>query len=514
MRIEGESAAPFAVSLLRAGASIADSVPSVRLVADPAMPEGSYRIETAGDGGLTLIGDPFSGLVYAARALVDGGAATGPGATVESPGLPLRTLWTWDHSTNWDERVTGRQEMGALNPYQKPADAFLADYTRLVDFASRERIGAIVVYGLLRDAHGGLEAARALCEYANLRGVRILAGIGINAYGGVYFDGRHDYNLATWLRRRPDLAATMPPHVGFGIEEFGEMHFPANEYMMAACPSNPENLAWHRDAIAWLLDTLPVGGINFETGDYGSCACDRCTSGTGGERTSWSYEAMRRVYPDLLDTARRQGPGGVPLRHLVEVYWDNIFDLEAQKPLADLPDDVAYQYCVNRSFWLEHRDRLTAEHVAALPHRTNVLRTHAGSQWNHQRHALIPELFADMAVRCARAGMRGLTIFAEPSAYHASNELNYLAYARFSWDPTLDFDHFWSTEVAAMLGGIGEADAFRAGARVLDTPGATPAELDEVVGQALEIAAASAGEVRRRWLWLAERASRLRYCAD
>lgn len=62
-----------------------------------------------------------------------------------------------------------------------------------------------------------------------------------------------------------------------------------------------------------------------------------------------------------------------------------------------------------------------------------------------------------------------------------------------------------------MLGGTGEADAFRAGALVLDSPGSTTAELDEVVGQPPEIAAASTGEVRRRWL--AERASRLRYCA-
>lgn len=82
----------------------------------------------------------------------------------------------------------------------------------------------------------------------------------------------------------------------------------------------------------------------------------------------------------------------MPLRHLVEVYWDNIFDLEAQKPLADLPDDMAYQYCVNRGFWYEQRDHLTAEHVGRLPHTTNVLRTHAGSQWNRQRHSWVPEL--------------------------------------------------------------------------------------------------------------------------
>nr|BFE56341.1 hypothetical protein GCM10020063_008670 [Dactylosporangium thailandense] len=516
VRVTGGEAAPFAADLIRDafGGEHADGLP-VRLAVDEALPEAAYRIQVPADGAVTLTGSRFAGLVHAARDLAGRLTPAGlpTGSVEDAPGLPLRTLWTWDHSTNWDDRQLGRQEIGALNPYSKSAEAFGADYRRLVDFCSRERIGAVVVYGLLRDAHGGVEAARELCEYANARGVRILAGVGINAYGGIYFDGRHRFNLATWLRRRPDLAAVMPPKIGFDIEEFGDLHFPASDYQMAACPSHPDNLAWHRDAIAWLLDTIPVGGINFETGDYGSCACDRCTARAGGERTSWSYEAMRAVYPTLLEAARRPGPGGAPLRHLVEVYWDNIFDLEAQQPLADLPDDVAYQYCVNRGFWLEHRDRLTAEHVSRLPHTTNVLRTHAGSQWNRQRHAWVPELFADMAVRAATAGMRGLTIFGEPSAYHPTNEVNYLAYARFTWNPSLSWEAFWRAEVAPRFGGTAEAEAFRAGTRLLDDPSAG-GPLDRVRGEALDIAASTSGEVQRRWLWLAERASRFAHAGE
>ncbi|WP_283133651.1 hypothetical protein [Rhizohabitans arisaemae] len=515
VRLEDAERSPHAAGLLTEGFGAGAEGTPVRLVADAGMPEGGFRIEVPAEGGITLTGDPFAGLVYAARELTglvrDGTLPTG--TFQDEPGLPLRTLWTWDHSTNWDERQLGKQEIGALNPYGKPAEAFGADYRRLVDFCSRERIGGIVVYGLLRDAHGGVEAARELCEYAGARGVRIVAGVGINAYGGVYFDGRHPYNLATWLRGRPDLAAELPKKVGFDISDYGELHFPASEYMMAACPSHPDNLAWNRDAIAWLLDTLPVGGINFETGDYGSCACARCTARTGGERTSWSYEAMRSVYPDLLETARRTGPAGTPLRHLVEVYWDNIFDLEAQKPLADLPDDVAYQYCVNRGYWQENRERLTAEHVSRLPHSVNVLRTHAGSQWNRQRHSWVPDLFADMASRSGAAGLRGLTIFAEPSAYHPTNEISYLAYARFSWNPTLSWDDFWREEVAPRFGGDAEATAFKDGAALLEDTVATPEALGRVEGAALDMVSATSGAVRRRWLWLAERAARYGHAA-
>ncbi|MFI6164404.1 hypothetical protein ACIA59_31160 [Micromonospora haikouensis] len=516
VRVLGAEHAPYAAGLLREawGDGGPDAVP-VRLAVDPALPEGGHRVDVPEAGEIRLTGDPFAGLVYAARDLVDRatGAGLPVGASAAAPGLPLRTLWTWDHSTNWDTRQLGQQEIGALNPYAKSADAFGADYRRLVDFCSRERIGGIVVYGLLRDAHGGVEAARDLCEYANARGVRIIAGVGINAYGGIYFDGRHRYNLATWLRQRPDLAAELPKKVGFDIDEFGDLHFPASEYMMAACPSQPDNLAWHRDAIDWLLDTLPVGGINFETGDYGSCACARCARRTGGERTSWSYEAMRAVYPTLLETARRPGPAGVPLRHLVEVYWDNIFDLDAQQPLADLPDDVAYQYCVNRGFWYDQRDRLTAAHVDRLPHTTNVLRTHAGSQWNRQRHSWVPEMYADMATRSGAAGMRGLTIFAEAAAYHPTNEISYLAYARFSWNPELAWADFWRDEVAPRFGGSAEAEAFRDGAALLDDPAADAAALTAVRGDALAMVAATGGEVQRRWLWLAERAARYAHSA-
>ena len=92
----------------------------------------------------------------------------------QSPALPYRLLWTWDHSTNWYLEQVGLQEIGALNYYSKPADGFLEDYRRLVDFMSLHRIGGVTIYGFLRDNHGGVEAAQELCRYAAERGVRIL----------------------------------------------------------------------------------------------------------------------------------------------------------------------------------------------------------------------------------------------------------------------------------------------------------------------------------------------------
>jgi hypothetical protein len=117
-------------------------------------------------------------------------------------------------------------------------------------------------------------------------------------------------------------------------------------------------------------------------------------------------------------------------------------------------------------------------------------------------------MYADMAARCGAAGMRGLTIFAEAAAYHPTNEISYLAYARFTWNPELAWADFWRDEVAPRFGGSAEAEAFRDGAALLDDPTADAAALTAVRGDALAMVAATGGEVQRRWLWLAERAAR------
>ena len=47
----------------------------------------------------------------------------------------------------------------------------------------------------LRDCHGGLESAKRLCDVATKQNVRLLCGVGLNAYGGVYYEGNSPYSL-------------------------------------------------------------------------------------------------------------------------------------------------------------------------------------------------------------------------------------------------------------------------------------------------------------------------------
>ena len=171
---------------------------------------------------ILLLGGGRPGLIYAVNELsqkilsYQGEEIIIPKIDLEqSPLLPYRLLWTWDHSTNWYLEQVGIQEIGAMNYYSKPPEGFLEDYFRLIDFMSLNRIGGVTIYGFLRDCHGGIEAAQKLCKYASERGVRILPGVGINAYGGIYWEGNHRYNLTQWLRQRPELKAVLGAHFSF-----------------------------------------------------------------------------------------------------------------------------------------------------------------------------------------------------------------------------------------------------------------------------------------------------------
>ena len=188
--------------------------------------EGWFAIRTvAGEAPEIVIeGGPFSGVIYGVeellqRQIVDGAVEVGTHRTDARASLshllelgPLHQLGT--------EQI-GVQEIGVMNPYTKPPDGFLADFKRVVDFMSRNRIAAIAIYGFLRDSHGGIAAAQELCRYANERGVRIMPGVAINAYGGVVWEMDHDFNLATWLRGHPELAAEMERPAGFQIQDLG-----------------------------------------------------------------------------------------------------------------------------------------------------------------------------------------------------------------------------------------------------------------------------------------------------
>ncbi len=175
-------------------------------------------------------------------------------------GFKYRLWWTWDHRMNWGPIEPGWQTCGCGNPYLKRAETFLSDYKRAVDHAERFNINGIVIWGFLRDAHGGVAASQELCKYANDRGVRILPGVGTSHYGGIYYEGNHEFNATGYVEKFPDRRA---------VNAEGECEG-------RPCPSHPKTQQWLRDGMSWLYETFDVGGINLEHGDFAVCHCERC----------------------------------------------------------------------------------------------------------------------------------------------------------------------------------------------------------------------------------------------
>lgn len=504
-----------------------ESGQTIRLSEDKALPEGAFRIEATPERA-TISGGPFSGVIYGVEELIKRGGdqpdllSVSADTIYEVPGLTYRTFWTWDHSTNWELSQIGQQEIGVFNPYQKPPSGFLSDYKRCVDFCSRNRIAAIVIYGFLRDPHGGIEAAKELCRYATERGVRILPGIAIGSYGGVYWEGDHKFNLATWLKANPQHAATLEKGVGFQIADLAfPLNFPKSDYTLSACPSAPETMAWMEEGVAWLTETFDIGGINIEAGDYGVCGCSRCVARRANEREAarrkevhgdyWSHTDMADNFPRLFRTAKTRKDD---LWIYSEIQWDNLLDpvsLEAQKRL---PPGGIYQHTTNRTYWTRIKNELTRAYIEGLPMQPNVLRCQFACQWNgderSERYALNARVFSDMASLCSRTGMRGLTVWGEPSPYHASVEISYLAFARFSWSPTLSWDTFLDEDVAPLIGGKDAARAFVTIAEELDAHQKLPVErLHALKRRAADHRADD--NAGRRWLTLEEQISRRIY---
>jgi hypothetical protein len=499
--------------------------PDVSLALDPSLAEGEYVIATS-DGRLSVAGGPFSGVIYGVEELISRSPdRLDPDRFVTpvtgKPGLPYRSFWTWDHSTNWELSQIGHQEIGVFNPYQKPPGGFLADYQRLVDFCSRNRIGGIVIYGFLRDSHGGVEAAQELCRYANERGVRIIPGIAIGAYGGVYWEGKHKYNLATWLKANPQHAAKMSKDIGFQIADLAfPLNFPHSDYTVTACPSAPETIDWMEEAVSWLAETFEIGGINIESGDYGVCDCERCTTRRANDAEaarrgdvhgdSWSHTDMAENFPRLYRAAKAKRSD---LWIYCEMQWDNLLDPVAIEAQRKLPRGAIYQHTANRSFWGRLKTELSPDYVRSLPTQPNVLRCQFASQWNGdertERYAFNARSFAEMASRGAELGMEGLTVWGEASDFSATVELSYLAFARFSWEPTLGWEGFLASELAPRLGGKELADRFVALATELDDNQVLPeTRLQMLLGEARAAMNALEGEPARRWLTLAEQVAR------
>ncbi|OGV63998.1 MAG: hypothetical protein A3K19_04325 [Lentisphaerae bacterium RIFOXYB12_FULL_65_16] len=432
---------------------------------------------------------------------------TAPTPSPASGPVRTRLFWTWDHCTEWALNRPGAQTIGASNPYFRSRDSFVADYTRLLKWCGQHGIDGVVVWGLLRDVHGGIDAARQLCDVARECGVRLLAGAGINAYGGVYYQGNSPYSLAAHLEKHPDLYAVDPN--GAKLRNLPTMH-------QVACPSRPENQDFAVTSLRWLFEQLPtLGGVQIESGDTGMCQCRLCRDRRQFPAGVLSWEDMAMLYPMTVKAIRAVAPDAWIA---CETYsHPEPYAGPAERPpgfgdgkpvwadacLAKFPDDILVQWVAdfhgpprNDHPWTD------AAKVNASPRHTHLMRAHFGTHWmGNIRGELALDWIAAMVQRGIASGCTATSLFGEVSPFNPSAELNYLALANLgsAANPTADINVFRRDVAAPLLGGVEPATAFAEFARRCRQPARIPDALTEIRRRMAGLDAAAA----RRWTCLA-----------
>lgn len=458
---------------------------AIHLAVDTSLREEQWEVASTASHATVTAGSR-RGLAYGLRALL--AASDGPDGVRLSelrlsgePSLPYRLYWTWDHSTNWDILQVGQQESGAFNHYEKQPEAFVSDYRRLIRHMADTGANALVIYGFLRDGHNGLDAARELCAFAKDHGIRLLAGIAANSYGGTYYEGKHPYNLATWLDENPELEAPAADMPGFHIADYGRVPFLRSTLSRAADSQRDENLTWTLESIDWLLNELDLGGVNVEFGDY-----------AGND----AHADMKRILPKIVERVKAHDPD---LWVVTDLGWDGLADPALPETMRDLPQDCVYEFTFNISYWDTLRT-ITPETIAALPVERTILRGQIGTQWNKQRYTHIGKDFAEMAQLAARTGMDGIALFSEVATFSVPNELNYLAFNAFAADTSLAWDDFVAGTLVPLFGSRAATDEYLS---ILDETHEAGADLAALRARVTPYLASADPEIARRWTWLA-----------
>lgn len=340
--------------------------------------------------------------------------------------LKYRWLWTWDHRMRWDLNERGAQDSGCHNPYLKSPTAFLRDYRRLIDHMSHLKLNGLVVWGLLRDAHGGLSSAQKLCAYARSKGVRIIAGTGVLAYGGVWYEGKHRYNLATHLEKHPELAA---------VDENGNRL--ASGRTAVACPSRPENREWMEAAVSWLARLPDLGGITFETGDYQTCCCPTCRDKQSDREARVSFLDMAEMLPGLCGAARRESPRlWLSFASYTTFAGRDCFGKKRSASLLSsldsIPDYAARMWTLTTL--LARQGSRFAWERQRLPKpvgKANLGVFHQG------RAAAVPDVIRSACALAHKAPLDGMIMYGEISPMSIAHEINYLAFSAWTQCPNL-----------------------------------------------------------------------------
>ena len=359
--------------------------------------------------------------------------------TRQVPRLRYRWLWTWDTRMQWGgpgTPVTWCPPPEGGFPYKKKPEAFLVDYKRCVDYAADHKFNGLIIWGFLRDDHGGVEASKELCEYASRRGVRILPGIGTSGYGGYYYEGKNTFNSDTWMVEHPELRALTkdgkPTH--------------------ALCPTNKANQDWLDRGAKWLVDTFKVGGVNLEMGDFAVCYCDACRRARAAIPSNEPdyYKDMAISHRVTLKTLRRLAPDSW-LSYATYTGYSAAMMTRPPKFLDMIPQDAICQWTLTgMGPRLPAAVRPMAKHNLGYLHWCNIPSKSCDDFYLEE--------IRNVCRSAAAVGFEGLDTYGELSDQRPNVEIFYLAWEAFLWDPEMTTRQFVEQRLGRLYGGPKAAD--------------------------------------------------------
>lgn len=421
--------------------------------------------------------------------------------------IPNRFFWDWDHSTTWVLNVPGSQNSGVANGYAKEPEIFEEDFRRMTDWCAAHKMQAAGVVGLLRDRHGGVEAARRVCGYAREKGVRIYLITGLYAYGGIYHEGEDAHSLENFLRKNPHCRARNADGSVFTVPYKGRW---GTKVDAQGCPSQKEMRDFVVESMDWVFRTIPeLGGVQMESCDSGLCQCPACRERRGDKYLEpWvSIADMAGIYPAAVEAVYRNNPDALVIcetyHHFLDPECGYMSDptCENAKALLNMPKSVTWQWKCDKQLrdgsWTEN-DSLP-ESMRGFHH---VMRSHCGTQWWGTRDALDLERIRRQCRLSAAAGIDGVSMFGESSPFNTGAEMNYLALEYFADDPTASTEAFQKDVMAPLLGGENAAALYTELSRRCERGERLTAGAEEICRLLPKL---DTSDARRRWLWLANR---------
>ena len=341
-------------------------------------------------------------------------------------------------------------ETESVRPWLKRPEAYLRNMMLVVDYMSEHKLNGLILWGFLRERHGGVEAAQALCRYARERGVKIIPGVGIDRhYGGFFHEGNHEFNLETRSRQNPELRSR---------DKAGALE------PRTLCMELPENREWIRRGFRWLYSTFDIGGVNVEFAEHSTCynqACVTARSRQPGAETDFAKD-VARITPFVMNEIQTVAPG---TDASYVIYGGFTPEMQANPPLhvRSVPASAICQWTLTKmmtALVAPPERRAAAERKDAWPEglrppgKNNIGYLHWNAFYSKDHKGFLVDAYREAARKAYRHGFVGLDSYGEESAEFANTELNYLAFTEFAYNPEMTDDEFVRKRVAPLYGGV------------------------------------------------------------